>query len=323
MIAAMPGGIAGVKEMIAGFHRRGVRVLFPMMMWDQGTRDPGKPWPQAIAELMKEIGADGINGDTQDGVPVAFSEAAEKIGHPLAFEPEGSPSDEALAWNVLTWGQYGGQFPFVPGCRQVSLARTAPHGEYLRPLGARRRPTICSTHFSMAKAGKVGKTSGASGTASRRATARPPGEWPLWSAASLLSWSARIGNRSTRCIYYGVYASRWPLAGETVWTIVNRNEYDVDARQMSAPAAAGMRYFDLYHGVELTPKRDRGARSVLSFALEAHGYGAILATRLNEPAQTIRGLMDNMKTSWLQSHSRAISDRVENTSPAPRRNRPD
>ena len=112
MIRSMPGGIAGVKQMIADFHRRGVRVLFPMMMWDQGTRDPGMPWPDAIASLMAEIGADGINGDTQDGVPLAFSLAADKIGHPLAFEPEGGPSDEALAWDVMTWGQY--QFPFTP-----------------------------------------------------------------------------------------------------------------------------------------------------------------------------------------------------------------
>ena len=64
--------------MVADFHRRGVRVLFPMMMWDQGTRDPGKSWPDAIAGLMKEIDADGINGDTQDGVPLAFSLAAER-----------------------------------------------------------------------------------------------------------------------------------------------------------------------------------------------------------------------------------------------------
>ena len=98
--------------MIADFHKRGVRVLFPMMMWDQGTRDHGKSWPDAIAELMAEVGADGINGDTQDGVPLAFSLAADKTGHPLAFEPEGGPSDEALAWNVMTWGQY--QFPFTP-----------------------------------------------------------------------------------------------------------------------------------------------------------------------------------------------------------------
>jgi iron(II)-dependent oxidoreductase len=45
---------------------------------------------------------------------------------------------------------------------------------------------------------------------------------------------------------YGVFASRWPLAGRTVWTIVNRNEYDVTGQQMSVPAEEGVRYFDLY-----------------------------------------------------------------------------
>ena len=34
MIRSMPGGIDGVRQMVADFHRRGVRVLFPMMMWD-------------------------------------------------------------------------------------------------------------------------------------------------------------------------------------------------------------------------------------------------------------------------------------------------
>ena len=29
---------------------------------------------------MAEVGADGINGDTQDGVPLAFSLAADKSG---------------------------------------------------------------------------------------------------------------------------------------------------------------------------------------------------------------------------------------------------
>jgi iron(II)-dependent oxidoreductase len=35
---------------------------------------------------------------------------------------------------------------------------------------------------------------------------------------------------------YGVYARRWPLAEQTIWTIVNRNEYDVDGDQIQAPA---------------------------------------------------------------------------------------
>src|SRR5437762_9228530 len=101
IIASMPGGLAGVKQIVADFHRHGVRVLFPMMMWDQGTRDPNQPWPDAIAHLMAEIDADGINGDTQDGVPSAFFQAAEKTGHPIAFQPENPPHDEGLAWNLM------------------------------------------------------------------------------------------------------------------------------------------------------------------------------------------------------------------------------
>ena len=120
MVKSMPGGVEGVRQMVADFHRRGVRVLFPMMMWDEGTHQPSQPWPQAIAELMKQIDADGINGDTQDGVPLGFSLAADQIGHPLAFEPEGGPSDEALAWNVMTWGQYC--IPFHPHGRSLQVA---------------------------------------------------------------------------------------------------------------------------------------------------------------------------------------------------------
>src|SRR5579862_507457 len=39
LLRDMPGGIDGLKQMINDFHRRGVRVLFPVMLWDQGTRD--------------------------------------------------------------------------------------------------------------------------------------------------------------------------------------------------------------------------------------------------------------------------------------------
>ena len=88
MIRALPRGLAGVREMIADFHQHKVRVFLTKMMWDQGTRDEGVPWPQAIATLMQKMDADGVNGDTQDGVPRSFPEAAEKLAHPLAFEPE-------------------------------------------------------------------------------------------------------------------------------------------------------------------------------------------------------------------------------------------
>ena len=92
---------------------------------------------------------------------------------------------------------------------------------------------------------------------------------------------------------YGVFASRWPLGDRTVWTIVNRNEYDVNARQMSVPHKDGMRYFDLYHGSEIKPDVENG-EDVLTFETEAHGYGAILA-QAGEPDSQVRELLSTLK----------------------------
>lgn len=293
MIRSMPGGVAGVKQMVADFHRRHVRVLFPMMMWDQGTRDPGMGWPQAIANLMKEIGADGINGDTQDGVPMAFSQAAEEVGHPLAFEPEGGPSDEALAWNVTTWGQYSGQFGFIPGVDRYRWLETR-HMVNISDRWNRSKTDDLQYAFFNGEGweswenvwGIWNGMTPRDGEATRRVATLERAVAPF------------LVSRDWEPLYpmhrYGVYASRWPLGNETVWTIINRNEYDSNGRQMSVPAQDGMRYFDLYHGQELKRERD-GAQVVLSFALEAHGYGAILATSVG-PSDTIRQLMDRMKT---------------------------
>ena len=101
----LPGGIPGIKQMVADFHRRGVRVLFPMMLWDQGTRDFGTPEEQALAEELAAVDADGINGDTMQAVPRTYRVASDKTGHPLAFEPESLVIDEALAYNNMNWGQ--------------------------------------------------------------------------------------------------------------------------------------------------------------------------------------------------------------------------
>jgi formylglycine-generating enzyme required for sulfatase activity len=290
MVRSMPGGIDGVKQMVADFHRHGVRVLFPMMMWDQGTREPEQPWPDALAAFMKELNADGINGDTQDGVPLAFSLASDKEGHPLAFEPENAPSDEASAWNVMSWGYYKYQF--------------APSVDRFRWLDTRHMTNVCN-RWSRNKADVL-------------QFAFFNGEgwesweniWGIWNGITPQDAEAsrRIANIERAFapflvspewepLYpthtYGIFASRWPLGEQTLWTIVNRNEYDVNGEQITVPYDAHLHYFDLYHGVELKPTiRSEGA--VLSFSSEAHGYGAILATP-NEADAKLSAFLDRMK----------------------------
>ena len=291
LIRSMPGGVAGVRQMVADFHKRGVRVLFPMMMWDQGTRDPGKPWPQAIAELMAEVGADGINGDTQDGVPFAFSAAADKVGHPLAFEPEDGPSDEALAWNVMTWGQYN--FPSVP---MVDKYKWLEPRHMVNISDRWNRDKTDDLQFAFFNGvgweswenvwGIWNGITSRDAEATRRVATIERAVAPFLTSAE---WEPL-----TPMLRYGVFASRWPLHGQTIWTIVNRNQYGVDGHQIELEPEDGMRYFDLYHGAELKPERTSGGKVMLSFAIEAHGYGALLATK-TAPEAGIQALMSSMK----------------------------
>jgi iron(II)-dependent oxidoreductase len=289
MVESMPGGVEGVRQMVADFHRRGVRVLFPMMMWDEGTHDPGQPWPDAIAALMKSIDADGINGDTQDGVPLGFSLAADKIGHPLAFEPEGSPSDEALAWNVMTWGQYN--FPFIPMVDRFKWLEP----RHMVNISDRWAPDK-TNDLQFAFFNGVGWESWENvwgiwvgitprdAEATRRVAAIEREVAPFLVSPD---WEPLYPMRT-----FGVYASRWPLGSDTVWTIVNRTASDVDGPQMDVPFTQGMRYFDLYRGVELKPVID-GSTATLRFTMEANGYGAVLATPA-EPGDAMKALMARM-----------------------------
>src|SRR6202162_1581668 len=96
MILAMPGGVAGVRQMIADFHRRGVRVLFPMMMWDQGTRQP------------EQLGI--WNGITP--------RAAEGTRRGAAIDPAFAPFFVSGGWE-----------PMVPTLRYGVYASRWPHGE--------------------------------------------------------------------------------------------------------------------------------------------------------------------------------------------------
>lgn len=61
LLRDMPGGVAGVRQMIEDFHRLGVRVLFPVMVWDQGTRDEGVANWTATAHLLAEVGVAADN----------------------------------------------------------------------------------------------------------------------------------------------------------------------------------------------------------------------------------------------------------------------
>jgi formylglycine-generating enzyme required for sulfatase activity len=269
----LPGGVAGVKQMVDDFHRHNVHVLFPIMLWDQGTHDVGVSDAEAISKELALVGADGINGDTLEGMPRNFLEASKSLGHPLALEPELGPgSDEMLSYNTLTWGYWN--YSFVPSVSRfkwlehrhmVNISDRWAHDHkddlqeaFFNGIGFESWENIWGIWNQM--------------TPRDAESLRRIATIERTFAPLLISphWEPHFPMRQ-----FGVFASKWPSDTETLWTIVNRNGFATSGRQMLVPFKEGARYFDLWHGVEVHPEHE-GVFSVVAFDMEDYGFGAIL-----------------------------------------------
>ena len=298
----LPGGIEGARQMVRAFHTRGVRVLFPVMVWDQGTHNEGLPDPNAMAKELASVEADGINGDTQEGMPASFRRAADKIHYPLALEPEAPlAADEMLAYNNFSWGYW--KYDFTPSVSRYKW------------LESRHMVNMCDrwSHdhvddLQQAFFNGVGFESWEN-------------VWGIWNQITprdaealrristierafgdlLISpdWTPHVLTER-----FGVFATKFPGKDATLWTVVNRNHYAVDGRQWLTPFVAGARYFDLWNGSEISPKRE-GNQVVIELALEPDGYGAVLETSQATDAKLSKllGIMKQLSQKPLSSYS--------------------
>ena len=283
----MPGGIEGIRRMVADFHRRNVRVLFPIMLWDQGTRDVGKPEADALAEELTAVGADGVNGDTMIAIPRQFRLASDKTGHPLAFEPEHLLVDEPLAWNNMNWGQAVPAQSSPSVFQEKMLVYPPEYVDKYKWFEPRHMNNISdrwqrdkTLDLQYAFFNGVGMETWEN-------------IWGIWNGITprdgeTIRRIAKIERRfspwlvsagwvpHTPVVQFQVYASKWPGKGSTLWTLINQNEFDINGEQIVVPYKAGEKFFDVWHGVELKPAI-AGDQATLSFTIEGQGFGAVIA----------------------------------------------
>jgi len=238
---------------------------------------------------MKAVGADGLMGDTLDGMPYAYLKASEALEHPLALHPEGIPPDETLAWNEMTWGYWS--YPFVPMISRYKWLERR-HMPMLVSGGRRHLPEIQDGFFNGVGVSDQEDVLGIHNefTAREAEALRRTTRLKRAFADAMVSaeWEPH-----TPTLRYGVFASKFPEEGETVWTFINRNPYSVNGQQIQVHYRPGTLYYDLWHGEPLKPEIN-GDTAILSFDMEAEGFGAVLATDAPSLPQRVKELLNEM-----------------------------
>jgi hypothetical protein len=97
--------VTRLPELVAAFRERGVRVFLDYNPWDVGTRrEPDDA--VAIAELVRDLGADGVFLDTMKTAPPGLREAVDAVRPGIAFEGESTVPLERVCDHHLSWAQW-------------------------------------------------------------------------------------------------------------------------------------------------------------------------------------------------------------------------
>ena len=288
----LPGGLDGLRQAVADFHRRGVRVLLPIMPWDTGTRAKSAPEWQLLLADVRKIDADGVFGDTMIGMNDELKKQLNESGRTLALQPEiESPDCAFAADNIISWGSW----PFQDSRPTVSKYKWFEPRHQINLC--HRWETDRTDQLQTAFFNGIGYEAWENiwGTwngitprdceALRRIAAIERALGDLMVSPEWEPFAPTLRERE------GVFASRFPGKERTVWLLINRGKKTLDGEQVQVPAKPGRKYFDLWHGVEMKPAAEDVTIMTLSFEIEGRGYGAVLAVDDGKPSAAVEKLL--------------------------------
>ena len=298
MLASLPGGIDGLKELVKQFHANGVRVLLCFNPWDTGTRDAyahASPF-ERVAEAVKAVGADGFNGDQMYGVPGGFQAAARDSGMPpMVLEPEICFNNSAtgVGSDVMTWsGAYdfaAQPFPMVLSYKVLEMRHMV---HVLHRDGKDRTRAVQTSWFNGAGIHSWENCFGIWNGLTPRVAAATKAV-----AAFLRMMGPLVQGRATHWKPHapvttrtGLFASEFHNSSHRLWTVVNvDNTTDANGSTLSLPCSPSSfgdyAFFDLWVGKEIPMSSlhcavaDTGSRATrvnFSVAVERSGFGGLL-----------------------------------------------
>ncbi|MCL2624845.1 MAG: hypothetical protein FWD31_14370, partial [Planctomycetaceae bacterium] len=102
----MPGGIAGIRDLVRQCHERNVRVFINYNPWDVGTNREGTTDEDFLTELVAETQVDGIFLDTMMGDSPVLREKLNAVRPGIVLSPEINPGIGDLGICNSSWAQW-------------------------------------------------------------------------------------------------------------------------------------------------------------------------------------------------------------------------
>lgn len=278
MMMSLPGGLTGLRDVVDQFQKAGVMVMLPYHPFDAGTSSRERQLANhsltdavEMAELLKLTGADGLNGDTNRGVPYSFFLEGQRItGKSIVLQPEqGVAGVAGLNYNSMSW-IYGFQKLNASDLRLSSAKFVEPRhrGHICDRWSQDQTAAILNAYFNGLGFvawenvwGMWNELTPRTGELLRRVAAlqrhfsrilqlRNDSFWPFFNAFPLEMRGPDGRNVSS---IEAVRVTRFYAANESLFAVVTGLEVN---RKSSWPLAInyhiqGTRYYDFYHGTEL------------------------------------------------------------------------
>ncbi|HEY6961405.1 MAG TPA: SUMF1/EgtB/PvdO family nonheme iron enzyme [Gaiellaceae bacterium] len=226
--------VPGLRELVDAFRARGVKVFVDYNPWDVGTRREPVTDAEAVAQVVRDLGADGVFLDT-------MKEAMPELRAALpdaAFEGESTLPTERVRDHHLSWAQWFADSR-VPG---VIRAKWFEQRHMLHHTRRWNRSHLDELHSAWLNG--VGMLVWESVF----------GSWVGWNARDkeLLRTMLSVQRRHWRLLAHGewtplafgdgdVFAARWRDAGTELWAYANKGgDYDLGGSTIPAGGIAAV-----------------------------------------------------------------------------------
>ena len=340
----MPGGIEGIKALVAKCHEKGVKVFIDYNPWDTGTRPESKPAEDFLSELIAQTDVDGIFLDTMYGISETMQKKFDAIRPGgISLCPEGSPPTSSLGSLNGSWIQTCAEDErFTPGIDRRKWIEPRHMRWQIWRWEPSHRPEIRRAFF------------GGSGMMVWENVFGYYNPWRkedrvLWKrATTILRHFKKNFNNDNWDPYYPtalaqelkkekwknkkhkpeLFIHRWPGDDCTVFTLFLKDRVpEYHGNLFERPYKPDMVYYDLWNGREIKPKRKGDKVCVSGSVKRFSGLGCVLEIQKDKVDGPLLDLLEKQQKHTMTkdrnfAHSVIDPDPVKPTRKISRNNPP-